>query len=288
MFGQLVAVFSETDPEVIRADGNRGALYFLILAIVATLAVLLQQYYLYLVAEILSQRLRTRAFTSILRQDIRYFDQVQNSAGGLTSRISKLPQSVFGLAGSVFGIIVQSFITLLIGFIVALVYAPKVAAVGESDIGYDRTELIPSSGIACSPLTLAAGYLELRLVVMREETNKKAHESSAQLAAESASSIRTVSSLTREEDCLANYSEALDGPQRKALRSSFLAHIILGFVKGIGFLICPFSVTWFHRFLLMAVVNSGSHLLLWISSTGRWTRCRKLLYCSIVSKHPLR
>lgn len=92
---------------------------------------------------------------------------------------------------------------------------------------------------------------------MREETNKKAHESSARLAAESASSIRTVSSLTREEDCLANYSDALDGPQRRALRSSFLAHIILGLIKGVGFLICWSSVAWFPESPLMIVLEVG-------------------------------
>jgi len=219
IFGTILGVFSETDRGAIRSDGNRGALYFLILAIVATLAITVQTYFLNLVAEILSTRLRKKTFSSILRQDIKYFDDKLNTSGALTSRISELPQKIFGLSGSTLGLFIQSGIVLLAGYIVGLAYAPKVAAVG----------------IACAPFTLIAGYARLRFVVLRDQTNKKDHEQSAQLAAESASAIRTISSLTREDDCLRAYSEALDGPQKKALRSAVISNVILGGTVGAGF-----------------------------------------------------
>ena len=117
------------------------------------------------------------------------------------------------------GLFVQSSFTLLGGYIIALAYAPKVAAVG----------------IACAPFNLGAGYARLRFVIMRDETNKKDHENSAQLAAESAGAIRTISSLTREDDCLRMYSEALEGPEKKALKSAIISNIILGFTIAAGF-----------------------------------------------------
>jgi len=42
---------------------------------------------------------------------------------------------------------------------------------------------------------------ELRVVTTREEKTKKAHEGSSQMACEAAAAIRTVASLTREDDC---------------------------------------------------------------------------------------
>ena len=51
---------------------------------------------------------------------------------------------------------------------------------------------------------------------MKDQQNKKAHEQSAQLACEAAGAIRTVASLTREEDCSRLYSESLEGPLRRS------------------------------------------------------------------------
>ena len=86
--------------------------------------------------------------------------------------------------------------------------------------------------------SLISGYARLRFVVMRDQTNKKDHEESAQLAAESAGAIRTISSLTREDECLRMYSKALEGPEKKALKAAIISNIVLGFVVGVGFVGC--------------------------------------------------
>ena len=51
-----------------------------------------------------------------------------------------------------------------------------------------------------------------RVVVLKDQLNKRAHADSAQLACEAAASIRTVASLTRGADCLALYSKSLEEP----------------------------------------------------------------------------
>lgn len=53
--------------------------------------------------------------------------------------------------------------------------------------------------------------------------NKRAHEESAQVACEAAGSIKTVASLTREDDCLQIYSKSLEGPLRVSNRSSLIS-----------------------------------------------------------------
>lgn len=66
-------------------------------------------------------------------------------------------------------------------------------------------------GIACVSLLVSADYIRLRLVagVLKDESNKKAHEASAKLVCEAAGAIRTVASLAREDDCCRLYSESL-------------------------------------------------------------------------------
>ena len=56
-------------------------------------------------------------------------------------------------------------------------------------------------------------YKLKRVVVVKDQINKKAHAESAQLACqcEAAGSICAVASLTREADCLAFYSKKLGG-----------------------------------------------------------------------------
>jgi ATP-binding cassette subfamily B (MDR/TAP) protein 1 len=69
-------------------------------------------------------------------------------------------------------------------------------------------------GIACIPLLVSGGWIRLRVVVLKDEKTKAIHATSAHLASEAAGSIRTVASLTREDDIDRIYSKSLDEPMR--------------------------------------------------------------------------
>lgn len=72
-----------------------------------------------------------------------------------------------------------------------------------------------------------------RVVVLKDQTNKKEHASSAQLACEAAGSIRTVASLTREEDCLRLYSDSLEGPLRRSNRSALFSNALFALSQSV-------------------------------------------------------
>ena len=59
-----------------------------------------------------------------------------------------------------------------------------------------------------------------RVVILKDQANKKAHKESAQLACEAAASIRTVASLTREDDCIRLYSSHLEETLHKSNRTA--------------------------------------------------------------------
>src|SRR5262245_24770490 len=70
---------------------------------------------------------------------------------------------------------------------------------------------------------------------MKDQQNKKSHEYSAQLACEAAASIRTVASLTREDDCCIQYSESLETPLKKSNRTAIWSNLLFAFSQATVF-----------------------------------------------------
>ncbi|KZP24383.1 hypothetical protein FIBSPDRAFT_888845 [Athelia psychrophila] len=84
-------------------------------------------------------------------------------------------------------------------------------------------------GIACMPLVISAGYTRL--------TNKKEHADSAQLACEAAGAIRAVASLTSEYQCVAQYSDSLQGPLKRSNRTALLSNLFYLLSQSISFFV---------------------------------------------------
>jgi ABC-type bacteriocin/lantibiotic exporter with double-glycine peptidase domain len=79
---------------------------------------------------------------------------------------------------------------------------------------------------ACTPILLSTGYTRLLVVMLKDAKNKAEHAQSAQIACESTAAIRTVAALTREEECLAEYSASLEQPLKRAVRASALSTLV--------------------------------------------------------------
>lgn len=69
-------------------------------------------------------------------------------------------------------------------------------------------------------------------MVNADKKTKDLHARSAQLACEGAAAIRTVVSLTREEEALRTYSQALEEPLRQTRVSSLYSDLIYGLTQG--------------------------------------------------------
>jgi ATP-binding cassette subfamily B (MDR/TAP) protein 1 len=69
VFALTIESFQATDPHERRVEGDRNALYFFIIAIVATLTMGIQVYLFSMAAARLTSKLRSLSFKAILRQD---------------------------------------------------------------------------------------------------------------------------------------------------------------------------------------------------------------------------
>jgi ATP-binding cassette subfamily B (MDR/TAP) protein 1 len=83
-----------------------------------------------------------------------------------------------------------------------------------------------------------------RVVILKAQHNKKTHEGSAQVACEAAGAIRTVASLTREDDCLDFYSKSLEGPLRESKRTSFWGNLLFSLSQSFSFFVI--SLTFWY------------------------------------------
>ncbi|TIB97937.1 P-loop containing nucleoside triphosphate hydrolase protein, partial [Wallemia mellicola] len=234
---QHIAARSPTDPDYhsyIRHQIDRDSLWFFIMAIGAALGILIQSWAMHYAGELLTYALRHESFKKLLRSDVEYFDKKENSTGVLTSNLADNAQKVQGLAGISASTIIQSCSTLIVGVAIGIGYNWKLGLVGT----------------ACIPLTLSAGITRLKIVVTKDQQNKKSYEDSAEMACEAAGAIRTVASLTREGQALEEYKTLLRTPLRNSIRTSLWSSAIYGLSQGMAFLVIAL-IFWYGSQLIM-------------------------------------
>jgi ATP-binding cassette subfamily B (MDR/TAP) protein 1 len=250
VYAKGIAAFSDLDPHKRRHDGDRVALWLFLIAVISMMSIGVQNYMFASTAATLTAKLRSLSFRAILRQDVEYFDREENATGSLTAALSENPQKVNGLAGVTLGVILQSITTLIAGAILGLIFAWKLGLVG----------------IACMPVVVSTGYIRLRIVVMKDQTNKRTHAASAQLACEAAGAIRTVASLTREDDCLNLYSESLEVPLRQSHQTAIWSNLLFAFSQAISFLVIAL-VFWYGSRLVSTFEISNLAFFVALMST---------------------
>ena len=154
-------------------------------------------------------------------------------------KLSDNPEKIRGLAGLTLGSIVQAFFTVVGGSIIGLAYGWKLALIGMGEPVLRRNSFseLRFGPLACVPFVIGTGYIRLHVIRLKDVTNKRLHEDSAQLACEAAGAIRTVASLTREDDCYREYSRSLEIPLQKSNRSSIWSTSAFAISQSMSFFV---------------------------------------------------
>lgn len=210
----------QTYAHKIRHDVDFWSLMYLMLAIVQFIAFCGQGIAFAFCSERLVRRVRDRAFRTMLRQDIEFFDKEENTSGALTSFLSTETTHVAGLSGVTLGTILTVVTTLIAAIALSIAIAWKLALVCASTI----------------PVLLACGFLRFWLLARFNKRAKKAYEKSASFACEATSAIRTVASLTREHDVLKQYHDALTAQAKKSLYSTIKSSVLYACSQSFMFL----------------------------------------------------
>ncbi|KAM0338466.1 hypothetical protein ACHAPU_011319 [Fusarium lateritium] len=254
---QITTLSQPVTPEnshKMKKDSDFWSAMYLMLAFVQLFAFIIQGVLFARCSERLVHRVRDRAFRTMLRQDVSFFDRDENTAGALTSFLSTETTHVAGLSGVTLGTLLMVGTTLISAIVMSLAVGWKLSLVCISTI----------------PVLLGCGFFRFWMLAHFQRRSKAAYDSSASFASEAISAIRTVASLTREEDVLNQYKQSLAIQQRRSLisvlKSSLLyaasqsllfACFALGFWYG-GTLIGRLEYTMFQFFLCFMAIIFGA------------------------------
>lgn len=189
----------------IRHEINTLSLLYLGLGVLLLIVKVGEGSTLGLCSEQLISRARDKAFRSMLKQDISFFDKNENDAGSLTSFLSAETANLNAVSGSTLGVLVSSFATIAGGIIIAFA------------VGWKMTLVC----VCAVPVILGTGILRFKVLGDFGEVVAVYNAKSASLACEYTNAIRTVASLAMEPYILEQY--ALQ--HRDQLRQSWKANL---------------------------------------------------------------
>ncbi|KAL7798444.1 P-loop containing nucleoside triphosphate hydrolase protein [Trichoderma ceciliae] len=214
------ALLPNADIGQIRHDAYFWAIMFIVLAVGMLISYSGQGVSLASCSEHLIHRIRDQTFRVFLRQDISFYDRKENSAGSLTAFLSTEASNIGGLSGAALGTILLALSTLLSSMIMGLAIGWKLSLVCTATI----------------PVLLACGFFRFYLLLRFQGRAQAAYAASASYASEAISSIRTVASLTREQDIMRKYREDIAIQRRKGFKSVLSSSAVYGASQGATFL----------------------------------------------------
>ncbi|KAL2169044.1 hypothetical protein VTG60DRAFT_6543 [Thermothelomyces hinnuleus] len=194
LLSRMMNVFTLTG-DALKDRGNFFASMFIVLAAGCLVVYFILGYAVNVVASTLSHKLRRQILHDILYQDLEFFDRPDNSTGALASRVDSHPQAVFELMGFQVGLILVAVLNVVGCTVLSLAHTWKLGLV------------IVFGGL---PPLLGAGWLKIRLDMRLDHNVSKKTSTSAAIASEAITAIRTVSSLAIEDRVLSRYTAELD------------------------------------------------------------------------------
>lgn len=160
-------------------------------------------------------------FENIIKQDMEFFDKPDNATGALVSRLSTQPTQLQELLSFNLSLIVTTIVNVISTNILSIAVGWKLG-------------LVVAFG-ALMPLVFC-GWFRVRLEMKLDQASANRAGSSAALAAEAISSMRTVSSLTLESHFLDRYKAGLKDIQQDYIKSVVWTMIWYSLSQSVNFL----------------------------------------------------
>uniref|UniRef100_A0A0D2Y9I2 Leptomycin B resistance protein pmd1 n=1 Tax=Fusarium oxysporum (strain Fo5176) TaxID=660025 RepID=A0A0D2Y9I2_FUSOF len=219
LLGRVMDVLKADD---MQKQGNFLALMFFVMALGLIIVYGILGWATNVVSQTFAQRIREDLLSSIIRQDLAFFDRPENTVGALTSRIDSYAQAIFELMGFTIAIITMALVSVFVCGILSIAFSWKLGLVGVC------------AGI---PPMLIGGYARIRLETKMDADMDANFSRSASLASETVTAIRTVSSLAIEQNVLRRYTSELDTAINRSRSSLFQIMIWFSLTQSIEYLI---------------------------------------------------
>ena len=196
------------------------ALMYLMLGLTQGLSYVIHGWSFAIASERLIHRARDRAFRTILRQDISFFDQDENSVGALTSFLGQQTMALAGFSGATLGTFLTAVTSIVAACIVSITLGWKL-------------------GLVCTvtvPVLIGCGFLRTYMLARFQAQSKDSSGKTASYACEATAAIQTVAALTLEQHVSGHYHEQLEAAGKKALRQNLHASSLYAASQSMAFL----------------------------------------------------
>eukprot|EP00026_Physarum_polycephalum_P000633 Phypoly_transcript_00634.p1 GENE.Phypoly_transcript_00634~~Phypoly_transcript_00634.p1 ORF type:complete len:1124 (+),score=212.16 Phypoly_transcript_00634:900-4271(+) len=258
LLGKIIVVLVNPEKNRIPAGSFDGANLYAFLFAMIGLANLFGFGLQYSLAEIVGARLtrvlRNEMFSSLLRQDVGFYDTPGHTIGALTGRLAKDTADATLLVSKAWGEVIQFITAVAVGLALAFATSPVVTVIV----------------IGLVPFSVFAQYYRRKIMMGHENATRLAYEEASESAAEAIKAIRTVVALTRESWFVDRYSASLESPHRLGVSKSFRDSIGVAlqgstgqFINALAFyaglrLIQGGHVSFEHMFvtLMLAIVSA--------------------------------
>jgi ATP-binding cassette subfamily B (MDR/TAP) protein 1 len=221
-FAKSVGALSQPEDryDVMKKDASFWSLMFLMLGLVQFLVTSLSSTIFGLTAERLIFRVRDISFRTLLRQEMGYFDRDENSTGEITSFLSTEANDIASMSGATLATILSGITTLVASIVISIVMSWKIGLVCTATI----------------PLVISSGFLRMYLLRTAEANRAKTLAGAAAFATECTAAIKTVTSLTRDEEICKDYHDILSRQTKRNLISTLRTSALYAWAESITIL----------------------------------------------------
>jgi len=223
VYGDIIAIFFVPDDNAMKEKSLHYLGWFFLLGAGAFVGVMCRVSVFTYLGERLTRKLRSLAYTAILRQPQAFFDQQENSVGRLGTRLATDASLVKGATGDALGSLLEAAGAIICAVVIAFIASWRLALVL----------------MIVFPFLIIGSIYEFRSVAQVSRGGNKALEDAGNSVAEAVTAIRTVTAYNLQTSTLKVFDKALESPYKTGIKR--------GFVQGSG--------QGFQRFMLMCAYS---------------------------------
>ncbi|WWD19426.1 hypothetical protein CI109_103886 [Kwoniella shandongensis] len=213
--GRAIVALNIGDHTTMRSEVNNWSLWFLVLAIVATIIVSVQAFGLEYSGNQISRELRRESFRALIKQEIAFFEEKDSGSGTLTAAVSQHPANVGNFVGLILAQIISTSSNLVATLIMSFVLNWRLAVM-----------VVPTL-----TANVGAGYVNFKCQEVFEASLNHKTDQQSEYISEAVNSLSLISALSREAEVVRGFkSRFIGGTIEK--RWLVASAAMLGFCQG--------------------------------------------------------
>ncbi|KAL0447196.1 UNVERIFIED_CONTAM: ABC transporter B family member 15 [Sesamum latifolium] len=253
--GALVSAYFEDKSSKVKLETRFYSIIFLSIGVITFFSNILQHYNFAIMGERLTKRIREKLLHNILRFEIGWFDQDENTSAAVCVRLSTEANTVRSLVGDRMSLLVQVSANAFLSFALGLIVAWRVASVL----------------IAIQPFIIVSFYFQTVLKKQMSRNAQEAQNEGSQLASEAVVNHRTITAFSCQKRIVDLFEETLRGPRKESIRQSWISGV--GLFSSQFLTVAAVALTfWYGGMLMSKALLSSKQLFLAffiLMSTGK-------------------